>query len=65
MLKRDKTMKTDIEIIKKVFRQKDFKEFEDFTVDFIRNQNQIQIVLTFQHVLSAIELFNRLKKHAE
>ena len=58
-------MKTDIEIIKKVFRQKDFKEFEDFTVDFIRNQNQVSIVLSFQHELSAIELFNRIKKHED
>jgi len=54
--------KTKIEVITKTFDKNDFKQYEDYTVDFIRSENQVIMILSFEHELSAIDHFRKIKK---
>lgn len=54
--------KTKIEVMTKTFDKNDFKNYEDYTVDFIRSENQVIMILSFEHESSAINHFKKIKK---
>jgi len=53
--------RTKIEVVTKTFDKKDSDIYSDYTVDFIRSENQVIMILSFEHELSAIEHFRKIK----
>jgi len=59
-----KNKKLEIEAVTKPFDETIQKEYDMFTVTFIRSANEVISILSFEHELSAIEFFNKIKKES-